>query len=85
MSQHFGLPTYQTFFKDQDNSILIGDMRIVDVLFPMRTAKFKDYQPRIWIVLMKNRTLIENIVGADSDRETAAKRERERVKIQQAK
>ena len=41
--------------------------------------------PVVYVALQKNRTLFENIVGADIEKETQERIEREFTKVQQAK
>ncbi len=46
-------------------------MKIVDVLFPMRTVKISNYVPTVHVVLQRARTLIENLAGIDEEKEIA--------------
>ncbi len=56
-------------------------MQILETLFPMKSVKRKNWMPLINVVLQKNRTLIENMIGADIEKEIAEKMELELIKV----
>jgi len=45
-------------------------MQILETLFPLKTVKRINWMPVVHVALQKNRSLIENIVGADIEKET---------------
>jgi hypothetical protein len=43
-------------------------MKILEALFPFKTARRVGQTPTIYVVLQNNRTQIENMIGAEEDR-----------------
>lgn len=60
-------------------------MQILETLFPLKTVKRKDWMPVVNLVLQKNRSLIENIVGVDIEMVIQDKIVNDFAKLQEAK
>jgi hypothetical protein len=70
---------------DSERRIYNNDMKLLPALFPMLDSKQANFLPTIYVTLQKNRSIIENMVGGDEERQMADLIEAEYQKIQVAK
>ena len=88
VAAYFGIPDPQVFFSlrgSDQGPILLKDMRILDALFPLKSACRSDATPRCFVVLQRNKSHIENLLNLDEDRQLSQKLQSQNQKLEAQK
>lgn len=80
IAEYFGLPKGKIFLKNIKEEILLSNNLVVDELFPLKTSKIKNQDPKIFVTFQKNMSSLEFILGMEKEKEMQRKQREDEEK-----